>query len=552
MKKNGAEIIVETLINQGVTDVFGYPGGSVLHLYDALYKNSDRINHYITCHEQGASHAADGYARATGKPGVVIATSGPGATNLVTGIATAYLDSVPMVAITGNVPLELIGRDSFQEVDISGITRPITKHNYIVKDINELEDVICEAFEIATSGRPGPVLIDIPKNIQSETCEFKGIKFATAQQPDATTDAKLKEIAEIIKAAKRPYIYAGGGVVIAEASAELEKFAQKINTPIGCSMMGLTAVNADNPLALGMTGMHGTYPASKMKAEADVVIGIGVRFSDRATGCKRAYQKDTKIIHIDIDDAEIDKNITSTCSIVGDIKTILPRLTEIVEPKQNPQWLEVAEQYKDFAHEMNSAEGFCPGEIIKTVRKYASDDTVVATDVGQHQMWTAQYYEFAKPRTFLTSGGLGTMGFGLGAAIGASIARNKAKTLLFTGDGSFHMNLNEIATAVTNNLPIVVVLLNNSVLGMVRQWQSIFYDKRYSNTTMNRATDYKKLAEAFGADGFDVQNQEQLDAALTAAFASEKPVIINCMIDCDERVLPMIPPGCSIEEMIID
>ena len=552
MRKNGAEIVVETLISHGVTDVFGYPGGAVLDLYDALYRNSGRINHYISAHEQGAAHAADGYARATGKVGVCMATSGPGAANLVTGIATAYLDSTPMIAITGNVPLPLIGKDSFQEIDIAGITMPITKHNYIVKNVSELEDIICEAFQISQSGRPGPVLIDIPKNVQAEMCEFRGGKPLSLFEKPSVCDEKLAEIAKVISAAERPYIYCGGGVVISGAAGELMKLAEKIDAPIGCSMMGLSAVPADHRLALGMTGMHGMYASSKMKGDADVVIGIGVRFSDRATGDKAAYQAGTKIIHIDIDDAEIDKNIPATLSAIGDIKTVLPKLTELVEPSTCDKWNKLALEYKQFADERFNKAGFNPGNIIRAVQKRAGTDMAVATDVGQHQMWVAQYYGFENPRTFLTSGGLGTMGFGMGAANGASVARDNAKTVLFTGDGSFHMNMTELATAVRYNLPVVVVLLNNSVLGMVRQWQGLFYQGRYSQTTMERPTNYKMLAEAFGAKGFDATSENELEAALDAAFESDGPVLINCVIDSDEKVLPMIPAGKAVTDMIID
>ena len=624
MQINGAGIVVETLINHGITDVFGYPGGAVLDLYDALYKNSDRIKHFITAHEQGAAHAADGYARATGKTGVVIATSGPGATNLVTGIATAFLDSTPLVAITGNVPLPLIGKDSFQEVDIAGITMPITKHNfivksvceiedilceafqiatsgrpgpvlvdipkniqvmacefrggkplpligkdsfqevdiagitmpitkhnYIVKSVCELEDILCEAFQIATSGRPGPVLVDIPKNIQAATCEFRGGKPLSLLPQPTADDEKIAEIAEIIDSAKRPYIYCGGGVVISNIADKLMEFAEKINAPIGCSMMGLSAVNSNSPLALGMTGMHGTYAASKIKSDADVIIGVGIRFSDRATGDKVAYKQNAKIIHIDIDDAEIDKNIIANCSLVGDLRVVLPKLTELVKPKQCEEWNKTAHEYKQFAGHKYKKEGFNPRNIIKAARKYAAPDTVVATDVGQHQMWVAQHYRLEKPRTLLTSGGLGTMGFGLGAANGAAVAGDK-KTILFTGDGSFHMNLNEIATAVRYNLPVVIVLLNNSVLGMVRQWQGLFYENRFSQTTLDRPTDYKKLTEAFGAEGHNATSLSELEVALDAAFASSKPVLINCVIDKDEKVFPMIPPGKATTDMIID
>lgn len=552
MQKKGAEIIVETLINHGVKDVFGFPGGSVLDLYDALYRNSDRINHFITCHEQGAAHAADGYARATGKVGVVIATSGPGATNLVTGLATAYLDSVPMVAITGNVPLPLIGKDSFQEVDIAGITMPITKHNYFVRNVGELEDIICEAFQVAASGRPGPVLIDVPKNMQFEVCEFNGGKPLPLQKQAEVSDEVLREIAEIVNGSKRPYIYCGGGVVTSDSHAELMAFAEKIDAPIGCSMMGRSAVPASHRLALGMTGMHGTYASSKMKADADVVIGVGVRFSDRATGDKGAYEKDTKIIHIDIDDAEIDKNIKTDCNVIGDMRDILARLAKMVDAAKRDEWNAMAEKYKKFADGKFNGEGFNPRNIVRMVREHAGEDCVVATDVGQHQMWAAQYYDFEKPRTFLTSGGLGTMGFGVGAANGASAATGASKVVLFTGDGSFHMNMAEVATAVRYKLPIVVILMNNGVLGMVRQWQGIFYEGRYSQTTMERPTDYVKLAESLGAIGYDARSEAELEVALKAAFEQDEPVVVNCVIEREEKVLPMIPPGRAVADMIID
>jgi acetolactate synthase-1/2/3 large subunit len=552
MRKSGAEIVVETLISHCITVVFGYPGGTVLDIYYALYKNSSRINHFISAHEQGAAHAADGYARATGKVGVVIATSGPGAANLVTGIATAYLDSTPLIAITGNVALPLIGKDAFQEIDIAGITMPITKHNYIVKNASELEDIICEAFQIAQSGRPGPVLIDIPKNIQIEACEYRGGKpRALFKQPEAD-DKKLAEIAEVISAAERPYIYCGGGVIIANAAEELMKLAEKIDSPIGCSMMGMSAVPAEHRLALGMTGMHGKYAASKMKSEADVIIGIGVRFSDRATGDKAAYRACAKIIHIDIDEAEIDKNIPASLSVIGDIKAVLPKLTELVKPSKCDKWHKLAIQYNRFADGKFNRDGFNPRNIIRAVREYAGADMAVATDVGQHQMWVAQYYAFDNPRTFLSSGGLGTMGFGMGAANGASVAKEGARTVLFTGDGSFHMNMTELATAVRYQLPVVVVLMNNGVLGMVRQWQGLFYGARYSQTTMERPTNYKMLAEAFGAQGFDAKSEEELETALKAAFSSDKPTVINCIIDSDEKVLPMIPAGKAVTDMIID
>ncbi|MCL2519229.1 MAG: biosynthetic-type acetolactate synthase large subunit, partial [Oscillospiraceae bacterium] len=526
MKMTGAAITIQTLINHGVDVIFGYPGGAVLYLYDELYKNSDKIKHYIFCHEQGATHAADGYARATGKTGVVFATSGPGSTNLVTGIATAYMDSTPMIAITGNVPLGLIGKDSFQEIDIAGITMPITKHNYIVKNINELEAIICEAFQIARSGRPGAVLIDIPKDIQTSVCEFKGGKPWELFPHPVVSDEAIIEAAEIINNSKKPYIYAGGGVISAGASEELQVFAEKIDAPIGCSMMGLSAVNHKLRNNIGMTGMHGTYVASAVQAKADLIIGVGVRFSDRATGNKIKYQENAKILHIDIDKSEIGKNVSAYNSLVGDAKDTLTRLTSFAAHRKLPKWWE---EINGYACESRNT----PKEIIQTVHKYMPDDAVIVTDVGQHQMWVAQYYKFSKPRTFLTSGGLGTMGFGMGAAIGAAIGTGR-RIVLFTGDGSFHMNMNEFATAVTNNIPLIVIILNNNVLGMVRQWQNLFFESRYSNTTLERKTDYVKLAESLGGKGFN----NDFESALQQALTETVPVIIECKINKDEKVFP--------------
>lgn len=553
MKMTGAEIVIQTLINHGVDEVFGFPGGAVLYLYDELYKNSDRLKHYIFCHEQGAAHAADGYARATGKTGVVIATSGPGATNLVTGIATAYLDSTPMVAITGNVALNLIGKDSFQEVDIAGITMPITKHNYIVKDINELEDIICEAFQIARSNRPGPVLIDIPKDIQMAQCEFKGGKPWELFPHPEVKSCSLQAAIELIKNSTKPYIYAGGGVVTSGAYDELMAFAEKIDAPIGCSMMGLSAIDYKNIRKLGMTGMHGTYAASKAKSRADLIIGVGVRFSDRATGNIIKYQEHAKILHIDIDKSEIGKNIKVYTSLIGNIKDILPALTNTIEQRHNPEWkdevISYIEEAKSFKCPNNNK--LTPKGVIRTVCELTPDDTIIATDVGQHQMWVAQYYRFANPRTFLTSGGLGTMGFGMGAAIGAAIGKNTTRTILFTGDGSFHMNMNEFATAVMHNIPVIVIILNNNVLGMVRQWQSLFYDDRFSQTTMNRKTDYVKLAESFGGIGFKAETADEFNEVIKKALELNSPVLIDCVIDKDEKVLPMIPPNGSIDDIIV-
>lgn len=550
MKLTGARIIVETLIEQGCDTVFGYPGGYVLNVYDELYRQRDRITHILSAHEQGAAHAADGYARASGKVCAVLATSGPGATNLVTGIATAYLDSSPVVAITGNVASQMLGRDSFQEVDTMGVTMPVTKHNYIVKDVYSLADTIREAFMIAKSGRPGPVLVDIPKDIQIAECEFtpeSPIRPAPLREPSG---AEIEKAAELISTAKKPYIYCGGGAVSSGAGNEIAELADRIDSPIGFSMMGLTAVPFDNPHALGMAGMHGRYASTKAKSEADLIIAVGVRFSDRATGNKQRYTKNARIIHIDIDPAEIDKNIP-VFGIVGDVKKTLARLLEILKPQTHPEWQKQIEEMRREEDSFRPAGDFHPKSIFDKVSEFTDKDTVVATDVGQHQMWAAQYCRFYRPRTFLTSGGLGTMGFGMGAAIGGCIASGKKRTVLFTGDGSFGMNLNELATAVSQQLPLVVVIFNNGVLGMVRQWQTMFYEKRYSNTTLERKTDFVKLAEAFGARGYRARNISELDSALEAAFSEASPAVVDCLIDPDERVLPMIPPGGSIDDIIV-
>jgi acetolactate synthase-1/2/3 large subunit len=552
MKMNGAQIIIETLIEQGCDCVFGYPGGAVLNIYDELYKNRDRIRHIITAHEQGAAHAADGYARASGKVGVVIATSGPGATNLVTGIAGAYLDSTPLVAITGNVALPLLGRDSFQEVDITGITMPITKHNYIVKNVNELADIIREAFVIAKSGRPGPVLVDIPKDIQAGVAEYAPARAVSKSPYASPSEHDIIRAVEMIENAKKPYIYSGGGVVISDAGGEVKALAERSDAYIGFSMMGLSALPGDYWRCLGMTGMHGRYASTKANSEADLIIAVGVRFSDRATGNKARYSQNAKILHIDIDPAEIDKNIPVSMGLTGDIKETLSRILAKLDRQHHPEWAdEVSGMIKEEISFYPSGKEFHPKNIIEKVQEYTSQSTVIATDVGQHQMWCAQYYKFRSPRTFLTSGGLGAMGFGMGAAIGGSIARGGARTVLFTGDGSFGMNLNELATAVTYKLPLVIIVMNNGVLGMVRQWQKLFYDKRFSCTTLGRKTDFVKLAEAFGAGGIRVCSTAELDAALARAFASDGPFVIDCGIDMDENVLPMIPPGGSIENIIV-
>ena len=552
MKLTGAQIIIEALVEQGCDRVFGYPGGQVINIYDELYKNQDRIKHIITAHEQGAAHAADGFARATGKTGVVIATSGPGATNLVTGIATAYLDSVPMVAITGNVPCSLLGRDSFQEVDICGITLPITKHNYIVKDVNDLADTLREAFRIAKSGRPGPVLVDIPKDVQVSSCDFENAVIAPPFESPKADSEDIKKAAEMIAASNKPYIYCGGGVISSGASREVIDFAELIDAPIGCSMMGVSAVPTSNKRFLGMQGMHGHYASSMAQAEADLVIAIGARFSDRATGNKDVYVRNCNILHIDVDAAEIDKNITTQLGINGDVKETLRKLISAVSHANHPAWNAEIDKFKEKEASFEpKSDIMTPYDVIDTVNAKMPEDAVIATDVGQHQMWVAQRYRFEKPRTFVSSGGLGTMGFGMGAAIGAYIASEKP-VVLFTGDGSFGMNLNELATAVSCNVPLIVVIMNNGVLGMVRQWQTLFFNKHYSNTTLCRQTDFVKLAEAFGAMGFRAADTDELAKALDEAIAAKRPAVIDCTISKDEFVLPMLPPGGSIDDIITE
>ena len=552
---SGAQIIIETLIEQGVTDVFGYPGGQVLNIYDELYKASDRINHVLAAHEQGASHAADGYSRVTGKVGVVIATSGPGATNLVTGIATAMLDSIPMVAITGNVPTSLIGKDSFQEINIMGITLPITKHNYFVTDVNELADTIREAFQIAKSGRPGPVLIDVPKDIQIAKCEYerKGVvDFAPLKIAD---DSDVEKAVELINKCEKPYIYIGGGAAGLGMTKEIMAFADKIDAYIGCTFMGLSAMPNSYERFLGMEGMHGHYASSMANKEADLIIGIGVRFSDRATGNTAKYATGAKLIQLDVDLSEINKNIQVDVGLVGDIKSSFARISERCEKAEHKQWEQDVTALKteekriiDEAEEASNG-AMTPKKIFDVINKVKDKSTIIATDVGQHQMWAAQYTDFEQKRRFASSGGLGTMGYGLGAAIGATVATGN-KTVLITGDGSFGMNLNELATAVTYNTPIVIVLLNNGVLGMVRQWQTLFFDKRYSNTTLGRKTDFVKLAEAFGLEAERVSSIDEFEQAFKRGMAHNGPYLIDTLINMDEFVLPMLPPGGSIDDMI--
>lgn len=553
MLLTGAQITIETLIEQGCKVLFGYPGGQVIDLYDALYEREDRIKHVLTAHEQGACHAADGYARASGQVGVVMATSGPGATNLVTGIATAYLDSIPLVAITGNVPNSLIGRDSFQEVDITGITLPITKHNFIVKNIEDLADTIREAFKIAKSGRPGPVLVDIPKDVQQSRFEYTPHDVVEKIEQRPAKEYKIEKAAKMLMDANRPYIYVGGGAITADATEEIIQLANTIDAVIGSTLMGLSVIPGNNERFLGMEGMHGDYASSIAQDEADLILTIGARFSDRATGNVSKYATKAKIIHIDIDRAEVDKNVSVDLGVGGDLKQALNEILKLVKPKENIEWQNRIKELKEFSKKSIDQnmpkDELNPYTLIKEVSKHTSDDTKIVTDVGQHQMWVAQYYEFKKPRTFITSGGLGTMGFGLGAAIGSAMYTNE-RTVLFTGDGSFGMNLNELATVATQNLPIVIILMNNGVLGMVRQWQNLFFDKHYSQTVLKRKTDFVKLAEAFGIKGYRISDVSQMKDVIDQAFREKGPVLVDCYIDKDEFVLPMLPPGGSFEDII--
>lgn len=553
MLLTGAQITIETLIEQGCKVLFGYPGGQVIDLYDALYEREDRIKHVLTAHEQGACHAADGYARASGQVGVVLATSGPGATNLVTGIATAYLDSIPLVAITGNVPNSLIGRDSFQEVDITGITLPITKHNFIVKNIEDLADTIREAFKIAKSGRPGPVLVDIPKDVQQSRFEYTPHDVVEKIEQRPAKEYKIEKAAKMLMEANRPYIYVGGGAITADATEEIIQLANTIDAVIGSTLMGLSVIPGNNERFLGMKGMHGDYASSIAQDEADLILTIGARFSDRATGNVSKYATKAKIIHIDIDRAEVDKNVSVDLGVGGDLKQALNEILKLVKPKENIEWQNRIKELKEFSKKSIDQnmpkDELNPYTLIKEVSKHTSDDTKIVTDVGQHQMWVAQYYEFKKPRTFITSGGLGTMGFGLGAAIGSAMYTNE-RTVLFTGDGSFGMNLNELATVATQNLPIVIILMNNGVLGMVRQWQNLFFDKHYSQTVLERKTDFVKLAEAFGIKGYRISDVSQMKDVIDQAFKEKGPVLVDCYIDKDEFVLPMLPPGGSFEDII--
>jgi len=555
MKLNGAQILIQTLIEQGVTDVFGYPGGQVINIYDALYEYKDEINHVLTAHEQGAAHAADGYSRATGKVGVCIATSGPGATNLVTGIATAMLDSIPMVAITGNVPCSLIGKDSFQEIDITGVTLPITKHNYFVNNVAELADVLREAFTVAKSGRPGPVLVDIPKDVQVASYDYEPQAVTEKTPLPKVKQSLVDEAAALINAAKKPYIYVGGGAAGLCMGEEIVALAKKIDAVIGCSFMGLSAIPQDSDRFLGMQGMHGHYASSMAQNEADLILAVGVRFSDRATGNVAKFAKKSKIIQLDPDSAEVNKNVRVDLGLVGDVVDSFKRLAKKCENKDNSEWLlrvdALKREERGFEEEIAAAAKavLTPRQVFDVINEKKPAATITVTDVGQHQMWAAQYSTFDRPRRFVSSGGLGTMGFGLGAAIGAYVA-TKDPVLLITGDGSFGMNLNELATAVSYKVPVVIVLMNNGVLGMVRQWQTLFFGKRYSQTVLDRKTDFVALAKAFGAEGYLVETEVEFRKAFDAALKANKPTVIDVRIDKDELVLPMLPPGGAIDDII--
>ena len=553
MLLTGAEIVVKSLLDEGVDTIFGYPGGSVLNIYDYLYKYKDKIKHYLSCHEQSAAHAADGYARSTGRVGVCIATSGPGATNLVTGIATAYMDSVPLIAITGNVPKDLLGKDSFQEVDITGITMPITKHNFIVKDINNLQETIRKAFFIAREGRPGPVLIDIPKDITVNKTEYKDLKpLEVNPKTKHITESALNEVAKYINESSKPLIYAGGGVINSDSTEELINFAEKLNAPVATTLMCRGAIPSEHRLNTGMIGMHGSNASNILATKCDLIIALGARFSDRVIS-DREFINNAKVIQIDVDPAEVNKNVKVDSFIIGDIKVALQKLIPLLNEKKNKEWLNTVEELKLLAVTKNNSddgEELTPRFLFEKLSDMDKGDFIITTEVGQHQMWTAQYFNFKTPRTLISSGGLGTMGFGLGASIGVKVANPDKTVFNIAGDGSFGMNCNEFATAVKYNIPIKVIVMNNNALGMVRQWQSLFYEARYSQTTLDRATDFVKLAEAFGGVGFRVEKREELGDVLKEALAVNKPVIIDYRIDSDKKVFPMVAPGAPIHQII--
>ena len=549
MLLNGSEIVVECLKEQGVDTVFGYPGGAILNIYDALYQHSGEITHVLTSHEQGASHAADGYARATGKVGVCMATSGPGATNLVTGIATAYMDSIPLVAITANVATPLLGRDSFQEIDITGITMPITKHNYIVKNVNDLANTIRAAFYIAKSGRPGPVLVDITKDVTAGVAEYTPVVPSVINPVTINLkDEDLDRAAELITEAKRPFIFAGGGVIAAEASEELRTFAEKIDAPVTDSLMGKGAFDGTDPRYVGMLGMHGTKTANFGVSECDLLIAIGARFSDRVTGNTAKFAKGAKILHIDVDPAEINKNIHTDASVIGDCKVVLQKLNDRLEQQEHTAWMgHIKELQEKYPLRYDSSRLTGP-QIMESIDAITGGDAIIATEVGQHQMWAAQYIRYKHPRQLLTSGGAGTMGYGLGASLGAKMGCKDKVVINVAGDGCFRMNMNEIATATRYNIPIIEVVINNHVLGMVRQWQDLFYGKRYSNTVLQDCVDFVKVAEGMGAKAYRVTTREEFETALKEAIELNIPVVIDCQINLDDKVFPMVAPGTGIDE----
>ena len=548
MQLTGAEIVIECLKEQGVDTVFGYPGGAILNVYDELYKHSDEITHILTSHEQGAAHAADGYARATGKVGVCFATSGPGATNLVTGIATACMDSIPIVAITCNVGVSLLGRDSFQEIDIAGITMPITKHNFIVKDVKDLADTIRKAFVIARKGRPGPVLIDIPKDVTANKAEYQKAQIQEWKPSDQVCEEEIEAALHMIKKAKRPYIFVGGGAVLSGASSELYEFVKKVDAPVTDSLMGKGAFPGTDPLYTGMLGMHGTKTSNYGVSECDLLVVVGARFSDRVTGNAKKFAKNAKILQIDIDAAEMNKNVLITEGVVGDIRVVLRALNERLEQQDHHEWIEKIMEYKNRYPLTYHPEILTGPYIVEEIYRQTKGDALIVTEVGQHQMWAAQYYQYTKPRTFLTSGGLGTMGYGLGASLGAKVGCPQKTVINIAGDGCFRMNMNEIATAVRHQIPIIQVVVNNHVLGMVRQWQNLFYEKRYSATVLNDAVDFVKLAEAMGTVGIRVTTKEEFAERFAEALSLGKPVVLDCQIDCDDKVWPMVAPGAAISE----
>lgn len=553
MQLTGAEIIIECLKEQGVDTVFGYPGGAILNVYDELYKHSDEIRHILTSHEQGASHAADGYARSTGKVGVCLATSGPGATNLVTGIATAYMDSVPMVAITCNVGVSLLGKDSFQEIDITGVTMPITKHNFIVKDVTQLADTIRRAFAIAKKGRPGPVLVDVTKDVTANKTDYEAVVPAhTPRSAHPISENEIETALSLIKKAKKPYVFVGGGAVISEASGELKQFVSLLQAPVCDSLMGKGAFDGTDPLYTGMLGMHGTKVSNFGVSECDLLVVVGARFSDRVIGNASKFARKAKIVQIDIDPAEVNKNIVVTASVIGDAATVLAQLNAQLEQQNHDEWLAHIAELKEKYPLTYASEGLSGPYMMEQIYKQTNGDAIIVTEVGQHQMWAAQYYKYSRPRTLLTSGGLGTMGYGLGAAIGAQVGNPDKQVVNFAGDGCFRMNMNEIATASREKLPLIEVIVNNHVLGMVRQWQDLFYNQHYSATVLDDGVDYVKLAEAMGAAAFRVTTREEFDQVFAKALEINGPVVIDAIIDCDDKVWPMVAPGAPISEAFTD